>query len=341
MGEFSVGHVEANASPARRFHPAWLLAGAAIVALPAAPAFAIGTSAGTQINNTATATYELPGGTDTSVNSNTVSLTVDELLDVVVNWEDPANVVTLSPSVANVLAFSVTNSGNGSEAFTLSVNAAVAGDDFNPTAAVIYLDTNNNDLYDVGTDTVYVPGTNDPVIAADGNITVFVLSVIPGLRLDDDEATVTLSAEAKTGTGAPGTTFAGLGQGGGNAVVGASGAEDEDNGTYVVNTTSVSLAKSAVVLDPFGGTTRVPESVITYTIVATVTGTGTLNNLRIADAIPSGSTYVPGTITLQGNPLTDANDADAGRFTGTGIAWGLGNVASGATRTVTFKVEIN
>ena len=38
---------------------------------------------------------------------------------------------------------------------------------------------------------------------------------------------------------------------------------------------------------------------------------------------------------------TDAADADSGSFNGTGISVGLGTVAAGTTRTVTFKVKID
>ena len=135
--------------------------------------------------------------------------------------------------------------------------------------------------------------------------------------------------------------YAGQGQGGGDAVVGATGADAEDDGYYKVNAGSVAFAKSATVADPFGGTTSVPGAIITYRLVATVSGSGSLANLRIADAIPAGTTYRPGTLTLEGGPLSDAADADAGEVTGTGIAVRLGTVAGGNARTVTFQVAID
>jgi uncharacterized repeat protein (TIGR01451 family) len=103
----------------------------------------------------------------------------------------------------------------------------------------------------------------------------------------------------------------------------------------------VTFVKSATVADPFGGATQVPGSVITYSLVATISGSGSLANLRIADAIPTGSTFQPGSIRLEGSPLSDAVDADAGEFTGSGIAVRLGTVAAGATRTVTFQAKID
>src|SRR5688572_18775714 len=60
----------------------------------ASPARSAGTPAGTNITNVATATYELPNGDETSIESNAVTLKVDELLDVSVAWGDPADVTT-------------------------------------------------------------------------------------------------------------------------------------------------------------------------------------------------------------------------------------------------------
>ena len=79
-------------------------------------------------------------------------------------------------------------------------------------------------------------------------------------------------------------------------------------------------------------------------------GTGSLTSVLIADNVPAGTTYEPGTLTLQGGPLSDAADADAGRFVAPAagppavpgrIEVGLGSVSAGQTRTVTFRVRIN
>jgi len=307
----------------------------------APPAYAAGTPAGTIINNSATATYDLPSGGQNSVTSNIVSLTVDELLDVSVASTDGGDVATLPAAVNQVLTFRVTNAGNGSEAFVLTARDTVGGDDFNPTATSIVIDSNGNGVFDPGIDTVYVAGANNPLLAPDASVLVFVLSSIPAGAGNGQRGRVDLVAVAATGSGAPGTTFAGQGQGGGDAVVGATGADAEDDGLYAVSAASVAFVKSAEVADPFGGTTRVPGSIITYRLVASVSGSGGLANLRIADPIPAGSSFRAGSITLEGASLSDAADADAGEYEGSGIAVRLGTVAAGASRTVTFQVAID
>jgi hypothetical protein len=42
-----------------------------------------------------------------------------------------------------------------------------------PRSSQVVIDTNNNGVYDAGVDTVYVAGTNDPLLTPDQSITVF------------------------------------------------------------------------------------------------------------------------------------------------------------------------
>jgi uncharacterized repeat protein (TIGR01451 family) len=323
----------------RRMRCAAICSGALASLFGASSAYAAGTPAGTDITNIASASYE-SGGSTVNVDSNVVIIRVDELLDVTTVGTDPGDVPTSNGATNVVSTFRVTNTGNGPEAFRLTPNVANGGDDFDPTLSQVVLDTNGNGVYDPGVDTVYVAGSNDPLLSPDQSVVVFVLTNIPAAQVNGDRAQVTLTAAAVTGTGAPGTTFAGQGQGGGNAVVGTTGADADGSGYLAVQAASIALVKSATVADPFGGTTSVPGSIITYTLVATISGAGTLNNIAINDNIPVGSQYVAGSMTLQAATLTDVVDADQGNFNGTRISVGLGNVAAGQTRTVTFRVRV-
>jgi uncharacterized repeat protein (TIGR01451 family) len=319
---------------------------AAIVACVVTPAHATGTIAGTNISNTATATYNDPSGNPQTVPSNTVTLKVDEVLDVTVVSADPGDVPVAPGSTNQVLSYTVTNTGNGQEAFRLTPNATIGGDQFNPTTTSLVIDTNGNGVYDPGIDTVYNAGTNDPLLNPDQSIRVFVLSTIPGGSADNDRGAVDLTAISTTvvaagGSNTPGTLIAGQGQGGSDAVIGATSGDGVDRGQYIVQSATVTFTKSASVLNPFGQTAPVPGSIVTYTLVANVSGTGTLSNLTISDAIPANTTFQAGTITLQGGPITDLTDADAGEFSAATVNVRLGNVAGGTTRTVTFKVKIN
>lgn len=317
------------------------LVSASLSALSAAafgtPAFASGVPAGSLIENTATATYTANSATQT-VDSNTVSLTVDEVLDVAVASQDSGSVAATTTAT---LRFKVTNTGNGPESFTLTANPAVTGNAFDATVTGLAIDLNANGVYDAGVDTALTNGSASPVLAADGPLDVLVLVSIPANAAANATSRVQLNAVSTTGTGAPGTLFAGAGVRGGDAVVGASGAQANAQATLVVNKAVVNLIKSATIVDPFGGARPVPAAIITYSITANVTGTGTVTGLSVNDAIPAGTTYQPGTLTLEGAALTDAADTDAGQGSAAAIAVQLGDVAAGATRTITFRVRIN
>ena len=324
-----------------------LLAGAAVGALAlATPAFAAGTPANTKIENTASATYTTPEGPETET-SNKVEIFVDEILDVDVEWEDTAEVDVLSPSSDNVLEFSVTNAGNGPEAFELTVDNS-GGDDFDPSGWAIYLDDGDG-VYTDGDETLYSGNTGE--IDADDSIVVWVVSTIPAGQAEDDTANLDLLAEAATGTGDPGDSFAGAGEGGVDAVVGMTGADDNDVGTYVVYepmtpTVGVTLLKAQDVEDQWGTALVVPGATITYTLTATVTGTGSISGFSINDSIPDDTDYVPESLTLQvgsgtvDDDLTDATGDDAAEIDGDDITFDIGTANAGDVFTATFQVTI-
>jgi uncharacterized repeat protein (TIGR01451 family) len=301
-------------------------------------AYAANTVAGTNIENVATASYETPTGPVT-VDSNINVIVVDELLDVTVTNTVPGDITT-TPAATDVLStFRVTNTGNGNENFALTTNVARGGDQFDPVLQQIILD-NGNGVYDPGVDTIYIPGTNNPLLAPGASVVVFVLTTTPATVANGDRGEVSLIASAVTGTGNPGTTFATQGDNGSDAVVGNTRADGEDFATMLVQAASIRLSKSAVVADPFGGTNAVPGSTITYTLLAEVSGSGTLNNVVISDVIPTGTEYSVQSTTLQSSILTDEVDGDAGNFNGSRISVNAGSIAAGSTRTVTFKVLI-
>ncbi len=300
-------------------------------------AHATGVTAGTLIQNTASATYT-SGAASGTVTSNTVSIKVDELLNVAVAG------LTTTPATAGsgnvVLEYSITNTGNGPEAFKVTVNPAVAGNAFDATVQSIVVD-NGNGIYEPGVDMVLAPGAATPLIAADGALKIFVIVSLPATATDGQTSQVRLTADAATGTGTAGTVFAGQGDGGGDAVVGSTTASDNATDTLVASLAVVALAKSALVVDPFGGSQPVPGAVVTYTLTAAVSGSGQATNLHITDIIPVGTTYQAGTLTLDASPLTDLSDTDAGMASSSGIDVNLGTVAGGTSKTVKFNVKIN
>jgi uncharacterized repeat protein (TIGR01451 family) len=223
----------------------------------------------------------------------------------------------------------------------LSTVSTLGGDDFDPTVTAIYIDSNGNGQYDAGVDTLYTAGSNDPNLDADETVTVFVVSSIPGSAADTNRGQVQLVGTSTTGTGAPGTTFAGAGDGGGDAVVGLTGADGADEGFYRVSAAVLAFTKAATIADQFGGAEPVPGATITYTLTAVVTGSGSLTGVKITDAVPAATTYIANSIMLDGVAQTDAADADPSRLATNTVTVDLGTVAGGSTRVVKFQVRIN
>jgi uncharacterized repeat protein (TIGR01451 family) len=111
---------------------------------------------------------------------------------------------------------------------------------------------------------------------------------------------------------------------------------------YLVNGVNVILTKTvASIVDPNGTAVLMPNAVMTYQIVAALTGSGTADNLVITDPLPANTTYVPNSITVNSVAKTDAVDADNTQFSANTVTVTLGNVAAPANFVITFKATIN
>ncbi len=311
---------------------------AACALLAPVPLAAQATPAGVVIESTAQATYD-DAGSPRSVSSNTVEVRVDELLAVAAASRDAGPVATL-PGAA-VLRFVIENTGNGPERIIIEPATSAAGNDFDAVLDGVAVDSNGNDAYDPGVDEILPAPATTALIPADGTATIFVLLQIPAGLAEGATSEVRLNARAVTGTGAPGTLFAGAGEGGGDAVVGSGSASALASGQLVISASSVTLVKWAVVQDPFGGTAAVPGAVITYSIRAQATGSADVNGLVVTDAIPPRTTYRANSLERDGTALTDAAGDDAGEASSAGIRVDLGTLAGGASSTVSFAVSIN
>ncbi len=327
---FTSGPVAPRTSP-------FAAASALALLLPGLPAAANPAPAGIIIESTAEAVYDDAGTTRTVV-SNTVQVRVDELLSLAAASRD-AGPVTVRGGT-QVLGFLVTNTGNGPEAFAFEADTAIAGNGFDVTLQDIAVDSNGNGIYDSGIDQLLPAPSLTASLPAGDSITLFAIVTVPPNVGDGARSAIDLIARAATGTGTPGTVFAGAGEGGSDAVVGLGGGITTARGEMVASASTVTLVKWASVADPFGGSQAVPGATITYSVQALVTGSATIDGLVVTDAIPANTAYVANSLTLESAPLTDAPGDDAGEASAAGIAVDLGSVAGGTSRTVTFAVLI-
>jgi uncharacterized repeat protein (TIGR01451 family) len=259
------------------------------------------------------------------------------------------------PASGELLYFAVTNAGNSTEAFALTADPAVAGNDFDPDNPAVALDAGSIGSFDgTGTDTVI----SGPIsIPAETTIYVWVISDILDTPLNPgDTGRVTLEAlhqNAPIST-VPGDVYSGAGPGGTDLILGASGGYGSATGAYVIEGTTLIIDKTvASIAATVAGvpvTDPIPGAVITYQLDVIVSGTGTAYAVTVTDPIPVNTTYVPGSMTLDvdgGGPalptgLTDTDDypADRGEFTGAAIRVRLGDLVDG-TSTITFQVTID
>ena len=125
------------------------------------------------------------------------------------------------------------------------------------------------------------------------------------------------------------------------------GGTDSD-ATHIVLQTApkLSLNKiSKVISDPINGTTnpkRIPGATVRYRLIVTndSAASGSGENIVINDTIPANTAYVANTITYDGAPQTDANDADNASFNAGTVQVNIGTMAPGDSHTITFDVTI-
>ncbi len=310
----------------------------------AVPCWSAGTPAATVIDNVAQVNFEI-AGTPITQNSTVSSITVQERIDVVVVLQSPQVLVAASDT-DRALLLTVTNTGNGTETFQLTINSVLGGDDFDPlpSATPIYFDTDASGDFSVG-DVAYAVGVNDPVLAADASVDVLLLNDIPAAVVNGEIGFSQLIADSLTGTGAPGDVFVGQGDGGTDAVLGTTGGSGNDTGEYLVGDVQMNILKSVTVLNQFGGTEPIPGATLTYTVTVEVTNAGTATASVFNDVIPTDTTYAPGSISLNAGALTDAIDADVGELDTVGaptVVVRLGDLTQAdGIQTVVFQVTID
>jgi uncharacterized repeat protein (TIGR01451 family) len=277
---------------------------------------AVGTDAGTPINNTATVDYKVGGVDQTPEVSSTATFVVDQVVNFVVAEADSGNTAVGAGEQDAVARFTVTNTGNATQDFALSVADLVGGSVFSPDtidtdALTIFVDVNGNNVYDAGTDTA----TSIDALSADDTaganvISVFVLGDIPAAASAGDAANIELTATAYKVDGAPGLGTIEAETGGndtaGLEIIFAAAVDSGATATaagqdgYLVGLASLAAVKtSTVVLDPLGQTSplalAIPGAFVQYEVTISNTGGLPATEVQVTDAIQSELTFATGT----------------------------------------------
>ena len=337
----------------------------AVASLGASPALAAGTVAGSTITNSVTLNYQV-GGVDQAAITATDTFTVDRKINLVVAEDGNATTSVAPGRTSAVTTFIVTNSSNAPLDFALAASQPTGGsakhggtDNFNVSNTRIYLDANDNSIFD-GTDTL-VTHLNE--LAADDSKRVFIVADVPLGRTTGDIAAVVLTATAREANGATtlgaaitqttgantsgvDTVFADVATGGNVLRDGIHFAEDD----YTVLAAAISAIKtSRVISDPFNNSTNpkmIPGAVVEYCIAVTnAAGSATATGINVSDELPTQTTYdsafgikLNGTVT-GGSCNTDG--ASGGSYANGVVSGTLTDIAAGVTRTLVFRVSVN
>jgi uncharacterized repeat protein (TIGR01451 family) len=277
--------------------------------------------AGTTIGNQATATYTDAASNSYTVSSNPVTTVVQQVASLTLTANGTR---VAAPGGQGVFPHILTNTGNGTDSFTLSA-ANQAGDDFDLTGLTLYVDADGNGVPDD-----FVPvTTTGPLVAGDSYRFVAVGSV-PGTRLSGDVSNIRV-----------------------NAVSVFDGAQTTFNTDQVTVSTNAVINITKSVSAPNGAS---PSGPYTYTLTYTNSGNATATSLRLTDLIPAGMTYVAGSGRWSATGATVLSDADSSDTHGTppgtirfdenvatpGAVTAIVNqVPSGQSGSVTFAVNVN
>ena len=292
-------------------------------------AFAAPPPAGTSIGNQASATYaDALGNAQTPVTSNTVVTTVSQVASFTLT---AAQTKPGAPGTSVYFPHTLTNTGNGTDTFDLSV-ANQAGGTFDFSSVAIYVDANGDGVPDNATAI-----TSTGALAAGGVFKFVAVGVVPGGAVSGNTDTLLVSA---VGNAAAATS------GGYTAAVSASNLDTVTvTGNAVINVTKAMSATSGA--DGSGP----------YTVTLTYTngGNATADTVDIGDVIPAGMTYVGGSARWSvtgATVLTDANAADAQGTAPNTVIYDynvstplkvrarVNKVAPGGSGTITFQVNI-
>lgn len=279
-----------------------------------APARAASPPAGTAIGNQASATYSDASQTVRTVTSNTVTTIVQQVASFTLTANGTKNA-----SLGGLVSFphTLTNTGNGSDSFTLSTSNTGG---FSFTSVVLYADANGDGVPDNA-----VPLTSTGTLAAGAVFKFVAVGTVPPTAIANQTNTLTLTAAS--------------------VFTPAQTATNTDT-TTATNNAVIYVTKAVDVIAGLPGTG--PRTfTLTYTNVGNLTATA----VTLTDVLPAGFTYVANSARWSGTGttvLTDANAADnqsgivydwnvsaAGRVTAV-----IASVPPGTSGTLVFQVNV-
>lgn len=248
------------------------------------------TPAGTEITSQAYADYEdVNGNAQARVFSNEVTTIVTQITGINLTPETASR--TVAASETSVVAYVVTNTGNGTDSYTIQATGNTEWD------WQLFKDINGNGLREVTENDS--PGVLQTVntgdLAPGQSYFGFLVVSVPADATDGESEvfTVTATSDIESAT--------------------------TDTGTYTFNVQAATIVVSKLFEDTVSFR---PGDTVTYRILGENQGSASVDNVSNVDFIPTGTTYVPGSIRVGDGsstydtalPLTDADDGDGADF---------------------------
>jgi uncharacterized repeat protein (TIGR01451 family) len=281
---------------------------------------------------------------------------VNKIVRPILSCQNKSAVVVSSPSANDVLTFVLTNNGNSTEAFGLTrKNGGVSPyqahyvprnsalhDALNTPTGAIFLETNNLPGFQFGADVAYLPGANDPKLAAGASQTIYVLSDTPVVDVGaHGEVALTATALA-----AP-ALERGQADQAGEVWWDSSTSQSSAIGMYSATGLGVLTAKSVGGhFDSVSNKSLVQGITMTYRVAVKLKGRGTTKNVVITDPVPVHLKYVPASISVNGVAQMDVGDVDHVHFmpvtftSPSNVAVSLGNVEAPMSWSISFRATM-
>lgn len=273
--------------PLRHICTSLLLGGLSVATTSTAIA---ATAAGTQIKNLATVTYEDAAGNIYSAQSNEAVVTVAQVYFATLGTDIDT---TAAPGQTVYLPYVLSNTGNGSDIFEISVADDMSTvDTIDADNLSIYHDRNGNGQPDSGE-----PAITELTLAAGEDASLVVAVQVPTTATDIDTLGVTLSVSAQEGTGSA--------VAGSVADLTTSRGRDAADGT---NESLITVTGDAVLVTTKTSSHDTANDQITYTITVSNNGNTAAQGVLLFDGLPTGtslvSSSVSGLLSANGDTLT-------------------------------------
>ena len=276
-------------------------------------------TAGTSIGNQAAATYTDASAISRTATSNTVTTIVQQVAAFTLTSSQTKNA---GPGAPVSFTHTITNTGNGSDTFALTLTNNAAGDNFDLTTINTFIDADCNGVADNAT-----PVTSVGPIAPGASVCVVVSGSVPATATSGQTGILTLAAASGF---TPATTASNL--------------------DTVTVTSNAVIGINKAISSPGGNPGSGPY---TYTLTYTNTGNANASNVVLADVIPAGMTYTAASGRWSGSVPAGTALTDAAAGDPAGINYDFGVTTSGAitavitsvpansSGTLTFQVSIN